>query len=186
MRASRIFTDKQSADSPADHIVLPGEDVRPFLDALAEAVARSVLADLVLDEAASAESPKSAQRRGCDSSTETAMKPKPGGLQVPQPLAREKDMKSKPDRKNLTKRGGVIYYQRVVDGRRLRFSCETGDWEEAARVRDLYEARRRIGTRHPIIVECPRFAELAKQYLEAEKRRAQSDGEGLARFAGGQ
>ncbi len=37
-------------------------------------------------------------------------------------------------RRNLTKRGGVIYYQRVVNGKRVRFSCETGDWGAAASV----------------------------------------------------
>ena len=32
--------------------------------------------------------------------------------------------------RNLTARSGVIYYQRVVSGRRVRFSCETGEGEE--------------------------------------------------------
>ena len=48
-------------------------------------------------------------------------------------------MKRKPSGakyRNLTARGGVIYYQRDVGGRRVRFSCQTDDWEVAASVRD--------------------------------------------------
>jgi len=84
------------------------------------------------------------------------------------------------DKRNLTLRGGMYYYKRIVDGKRVRISTKTGSLEVARQVRDLYEARKRIGTRHPIIIECPRFAELANQFLEAEKRRATSDGEGYA------
>ena len=29
--------------------------------------------------------------------------------------------------RNLTKRGGVWYYQRVVNGKRIRFSCDLDD-----------------------------------------------------------
>ena len=40
-----------------------------------------------------------------------------------------------PKYQNLTARGGVIYYERVVGARRIRFSCETDDWNVAAAVR---------------------------------------------------
>ena len=54
-------------------------------------------------------------------------------------------MRSKPKGakyRNLTARSGVIYYQRRVSGRRIRFSCETNDWEEAVAVARLYEERK--------------------------------------------
>ena len=47
----------------------------------------------------------------------------------------ESRMKRKPSGqkyRNLSARSGVIYYQRVVGGKRIRFSCETGEWNEAA------------------------------------------------------
>ena len=47
-------------------------------------------------------------------------------------------MKSKPKAtkyRNLTARGGAIYYARVVGGKRIRFSCETEDWGKSAGVR---------------------------------------------------
>ena len=34
--------------------------------------------------------------------------------------------------RNLTRRGNVIYYQRRMDKRRVRFSLETDDWKVAA------------------------------------------------------
>ena len=46
---------------------------------------------------------------------------------------------------NLSRRGGaggVIYYERWLDGERVKFSTGTSDWTEAAAVRDLYESRR--------------------------------------------
>ena len=46
-------------------------------------------------------------------------------------------MKRKPSSakyRNLFARGGVIYYQRRVGGKRIRFSCKTDDWPEAAAV----------------------------------------------------
>ena len=66
--------------------------------------------------------------------------------------------------RNLTARSGVIYYQRRVSGKRIRFSCETDDWQEAAAVRDLYEARKQIGVGSGF-VEAPRFHEAAERYL---------------------
>ena len=41
--------------------------------------------------------------------------------------------------RNLTVRKGVIYYQRRVGGKRVRSSCKTDDWQEAAAVARLYE-----------------------------------------------
>jgi len=87
-------------------------------------------------------------------------------------------MKRKPSGakyRNLTARGGVIYYKRVVAGRRIRFSCETGDWNEAARVRDLYEAKKGIGrVPAPILDQAPRFHELAERYLKTATHLAES------------
>ena len=64
-------------------------------------------------------------------------------------------MRKKPNGRkyrNLVSRGAVIYYERVTDGRRIRFSTETSDWDQAAAVRDLYEERRGIGN-GPISIE---------------------------------
>jgi len=44
---------------------------------------------------------------------------------------------------NLVLRDGVIYYRRVVDGKRVRFSTQTADWNEAAAVRDHFEEERK-------------------------------------------
>ncbi len=34
--------------------------------------------------------------------------------------------------RNLFARGGIIYYQRCVGQRQVRFSCKTRDWQLAA------------------------------------------------------
>ena len=76
-------------------------------------------------------------------------------------------MKRKPQGskyRNLTARGGVIYYERLVRGQRIRFSTATGEWEAAAAVRDLYEQRKGIGTGRPTL-KAPRFHEAAERYL---------------------
>ena len=77
-------------------------------------------------------------------------------------------MKRKPSGskyRNLIARGGAIYYRRRVAGKHIRFSCETSDWDAAAKVRDLYEARKHIGL--PVaIIETPKFAEMADRYLK--------------------
>ena len=87
-------------------------------------------------------------------------------------------MKRKPSGskyRNLIVRGGVIYYKRVVSGKRIRFSCETDDWDEAARVRDLYEAKKGIGrVPAPILEQAPRFHELAERYLKTATHLAES------------
>ena len=76
----------------------------------------------------------------------------------------------KRDRRNLTKRGGMIYYQRVVNGARVRFSCETTDWSVAAQVRDLYEARKGIGRLPAPILESPTLRDFARRYLKEDTR----------------
>ena len=68
--------------------------------------------------------------------------------------------------RNLYRRdGGVIYYERVVSGRRIRLSCETTDWDEAASVRDLYEQKKQLGKGGIAHTEPPTFAEFARRYL---------------------
>ena len=64
--------------------------------------------------------------------------------------------------RNLTVRGNTIYYSRIVGGERIRFSTETSSWDDAIRVRDLYEARKGIGRVAAPIVESPRFGEFAR------------------------
>jgi hypothetical protein len=49
--------------------------------------------------------------------------------------------------RNLFARGGVIYYQRRVGGKRIRFSCKTDDRGKAASVAQLYEEKK--GTWRP-------------------------------------
>jgi len=71
-------------------------------------------------------------------------------------------------RRNLTLRGHVIYYQRVVNGKRVRFSCETNDWYKAACARDLYEAKKGIGRIPVPILEAPTLRDFAKRYLRED------------------
>jgi integrase len=92
---------------------------------------------------------------------------------------------SGPKYRNLTARGGVIYYERVVNGRRIRISAKTSDWDEAASFRDLYEQRKRIGTACPIL-ETPRFREAADRYLrEATAHLSASTKEDRSSLLGG-
>ena len=77
-------------------------------------------------------------------------------------------MRSKPKGsryRNLTARGGVIYYERVYQGKRIKLSAKTDDWEEAAAFRDLYEERTGLAGGVPFL-EAPRFAEFAERYLQ--------------------
>jgi len=67
--------------------------------------------------------------------------------------------------RNLTRRGGVIYYERVTHGQRFRISTKTNDWTEAASFRDLFEAHEGIGRVPFLTVEVPRFADFAARYL---------------------
>jgi integrase len=68
----------------------------------------------------------------------------------------------------LTVRNGVIYYQRRVRGNRIRFSCETDDWDSASAVARLYEEQKKIGALQFTTVEIPRLAEFAERYLEED------------------
>ena len=80
-------------------------------------------------------------------------------------------MKRKPSGakyRNLTARGGSIYYQRRVGKRRIRFSCKTNDWNEAAAVARLYEEKKNIGTLPFSTIEVPTFAEFAQRYLDED------------------
>lgn len=79
-------------------------------------------------------------------------------------------MKAKPKGakyRNLYARGGVIYYRRKIGHRTIRRSFGTSDWDAAARMRDLYEAKKGIG-RLPLAVDAPRFADFVKRYLEED------------------
>jgi hypothetical protein len=80
-------------------------------------------------------------------------------------------MKRKPSGakyRNLTVRKDVIYYQRRASGKRIRFSCNTDDWQEAAAVARLYEERKGIGRLPFATVDVPTLREFAKRYLEED------------------
>lgn len=75
-------------------------------------------------------------------------------------------MKTKPigpKFRNLSARGGVIYYESEAGGERVKFSTKTADWNEAAAVRDLWLLRR--ATEQPKRAGAPLFAEIAERYL---------------------
>ena len=80
-------------------------------------------------------------------------------------------MKAKPKGakyRNLTARDGVIYYQRRVGKRRIRFSCTTDDWETAAATARLYEEKKGIGRPGFVIVEAPTLRAFTKRYLDED------------------
>jgi integrase len=58
-----------------------------------------------------------------------------------------------------------VLNERVWKGRRFCFSTKANDWDQAAAVRDLYEARKGIGSRLLSALEVPRFAEFGERYL---------------------
>ena len=66
--------------------------------------------------------------------------------------------------RNLTARDDVIYYERVFEGKRVRFSTKTSDWDIAASVRNIYEDRREAGRAET--KEAPTFGEFSERYLE--------------------
>ena len=68
--------------------------------------------------------------------------------------------------RNLFARGGAIYYQRIVGGRRIVRSCQTDDWEVAAAGRDLYEQQKGIGRLPFITRQTATFREFSAQYLK--------------------
>jgi len=73
-----------------------------------------------------------------------------------------------PQLRNLTQRGGIYYYERVVGGRRYKFSTKTGDPGEAVTTRDLYEARKGIGRLPVPIEDAPRLRAFAARYLRED------------------
>lgn len=80
-------------------------------------------------------------------------------------------MKAKPKGakyRNLYARGDAIYYQRLVNGKRVRFSCETADWEVAAATRDEYESRKGIGRVAAPVLEVPTLRDFAPRYLRED------------------
>ena len=80
-------------------------------------------------------------------------------------------MKKKPTGlryRNLTRRGRVIYYERVASGRRISLSAATGDWDEAAAFRDLYEETTGIGKFSFAPPPVPTFADFADRYLRED------------------
>ena len=77
-------------------------------------------------------------------------------------------MKSKPKGlkyRNLYARAGVIYYERVAHGRRIRISTKTNSWDEAASFRDLYEDAKGIGRVPFFGGQVPLFSDFAERYL---------------------
>jgi len=83
---------------------------------------------------------------------------------------KKKDPKARPEGaryRNLTMRGGTIYFERIADGRRWKLSTKTSDWNEAASTRDLYEQAKGIGSGVPFLpaTESPTFAAFARRYL---------------------
>ena len=67
--------------------------------------------------------------------------------------------------RNLYPRGEVIFYGRVVSGKRIRVSTGTSDWQEAARWRDDYERRNHVGEAGFSVAEVPRFAAFSERFL---------------------
>jgi integrase len=67
--------------------------------------------------------------------------------------------------RNLTAVGRVIYVQRRMDGKRVRFSTETEDWSLAAKVRDAWEAENAGSRAHFLLREAPTFEAMAERYL---------------------
>ncbi|MHC4506059.1 MAG: hypothetical protein ACYTFI_22420, partial [Planctomycetota bacterium] len=72
--------------------------------------------------------------------------------------------------RNLYARGEVIWFEKLVSGRRVRRSCKTGDWDLAAAVRDEWE--RQTGASRLPVLNMPTFGELADRYLEWTKHLA--------------
>ena len=75
-------------------------------------------------------------------------------------------MKKKPTSRryrNLVARGSVIYYERVENGRRVRLSAKTADWDEAASFRDLYEEDKKS-----TLEEAPDFTAFSARYVRED------------------
>ena len=65
------------------------------------------------------------------------------------------------DRRNLYRRGGIIYYERVWLGRRYVVSTRTGDWLSASLYREVFEGDNGIGHLHG-----PTLSQFAFAYLD--------------------
>ncbi len=92
--------------------------------------------------------------------------------------------KTKPrdvDCRNLSLRGAVIYYERVRNGERDRFSCETADWAEAAAIRDSYEEKLRAREALGLVAALPSLADFAERYLEEDTGHLAPTTKGIAR-----
>ena len=73
-------------------------------------------------------------------------------------------------------KGNRIYYQRSRQGKRVRFSCSTGNWHQAAAIRDQYETRTELAALEPAdpTVNMPEqwSSEAAVALRSAERRRS--------------
>src|SRR5262249_4833555 len=67
--------------------------------------------------------------------------------------------------KNLVRIGGVIYYVRTIDGRRVKKSLETSDWDEARAAADAFEAEFDVNKPGFALPQTPTLGEFAKRYL---------------------
>ncbi len=67
--------------------------------------------------------------------------------------------------RNLVARSGVIYVERVVDGKRARFSTKEDDWDSAAATRDLYDERRKQREVEQAQAPLPSLREFMKRYV---------------------
>src|SRR5262245_59994991 len=72
--------------------------------------------------------------------------------------------------RNLHARGGVIYYEKLVGGQRIRISAKTSSWEDAAAFRDIYEEHKRIGLGVVLRRDVPKLVEFATRYLEEDTK----------------
>ena len=79
------------------------------------------------------------------------------------------------DRRHLVKRGSVWYFERVIDGRRIRESLRTGNLEEARVRRDALE--RELATAPFSTRETPTFATAAHDALAAMETRRSAGAE---------
>src|SRR5262245_34602905 len=79
--------------------------------------------------------------------------------------------KKKIDKKNLVLRGGVWWVEVTTEsvagqrGRRVRFSTETGDLDEARIVRDTWRLQRAVGA-EPKAAPVVTFAAMAQRALD--------------------
>ncbi|MCZ7618812.1 MAG: hypothetical protein M5U32_11075 [Myxococcota bacterium] len=86
--------------------------------------------------------------------------------------AKQADPNARPEGeryRNLARRGdGFIYYERVSNGRRIRFSTDEREWEKAAATRDAYERRKGISRLGAPAPEVPQLRKFAPRYLRED------------------